>query len=166
MIIYSRIVTFFVSFLIWSFLSFSLDFQYIIVGVFVSFIIAITSGDLFAEKGLRWFDLKRYFWFFVYLCIFIWECLKANIDVALRVLHPRCPINPGIIKVKTTLKTETAIVFLANSITLTPGTLCVDINQKEGILYIHWIDVKDKSLDKATEIIVERFEKIIKRIFE
>lgn len=98
--------------------------------------------------------------------MFLWECLKANIDVARRVLNPNLPINPGIVKVKTSLKSDTGLTFLANSITLTPGTLCVDIDSEKGILYIHWIDVKTQDIDKATQIIVTKFENILKKIFE
>jgi multicomponent Na+:H+ antiporter subunit E len=76
------------------------------------------------------------------------------------------PINPGIVKIKTRLKSEAALTFLANSITLTPGTLCVDIEKDEGVLYIHWINVKNKDIIKATEHISERFEKIIEKVFE
>jgi multicomponent Na+:H+ antiporter subunit E len=70
------------------------------------------------------------------------------------------------VKVKTTLKSDTALTFLANSITLTPGTLTVDIDKDCGVLYVHWIDVKAKDVEAATKIIVERFEKILKRIFD
>jgi multicomponent Na+:H+ antiporter subunit E len=101
-----------------------------------------------------------------YLPIFIWECIKANFDVAYRVGHPDLPINPGIVKVKTSLKSDTGLTFLANSITLTPGTLSVDVDQEEGFLYVHWIDVKDKDIEKATKLIIGRFEPILKRIFE
>ncbi len=55
------------------------------------------------------------------------EIIKANIDVARIVLHPRLPIEPSIVKFKTTLKGDTAKVSLANSITLTPGTITMDI---------------------------------------
>ena len=81
-------------------------------------------------------------------------------------MHPRLPINPGIVKVKVELKTDTALTFLANSITLTPGTMSVDIDKENGILYIHWINVKTKDIESATRIIVERFEKILKKIFD
>jgi len=98
--------------------------------------------------------------------MFLWECFKANLDVAYRVLHPRLPINPGIVKVRSKLTTDTALTFLANSITLTPGTMSVDIDKDNGILYIHWIDVKTKDVESATKIIVERFEKVLKKIFD
>jgi multicomponent Na+:H+ antiporter subunit E len=90
--------------------------------------------------------------------------IKANFDVAYRVLHPRLPINPGLVKIKTGLKSEVSKTFLANSITLTPGTMTVDIKGDE--LYIHWIDVKEREVAKATEAIAGKFEKILERVFE
>jgi multicomponent Na+:H+ antiporter subunit E len=92
--------------------------------------------------------------------------IKANFDVAYRVVHPKLPIKPGIVKVKTRLKSDTGLTFLANSITLTPGTMSVDIDRENGYLYIHWINVKSADVEKATEIIVSRFEKILEKIFE
>ncbi|GAH99268.1 unnamed protein product, partial [marine sediment metagenome] len=86
-------------------------------------------------------------------------------DVAYRVLHPRLPIKPGIVKVKTSLKTPTGRVALANSITLTPGTLSVEITE-EGYLYVHWIMVRTTDIKEATERIVRKFEPILKEIFE
>jgi multicomponent Na+:H+ antiporter subunit E len=91
---------------------------------------------------------------------------KANIDVAYRVSHPNLPIRPGIVKVKTSLKSDTGLTFLANCITLTPGTMTVDIDKNSGFLYIHWINVKDKDVEGATERIVKRFERRLTRIFE
>jgi len=89
--------------------------------------------------------------------------IKSNIDVALRVLKPSLPINPGIVKTKTVLKSKMARMILTNSITLTPGTLTVDI---EGdILYIHWIDVQSADIEVATEKIVKKFENILVKIY-
>jgi len=107
---------------------------------------------------------ERYFWFIVYLVVFIWECIKANFDVAYRVLHPAMPIRPGIVKVKTTLKSELARTLLANSITMTPGTITVDIIG--DYFYIHWIYVRSEDPEVYTEIIMGAFEKYIKRIIE
>jgi len=123
-------------------------------------------GDMFTDYPHKWLSPKRYLWFFIYIFIFGWECLKANLDVACRVLHPRLPINPGIVKVKTKLKTETALTFLANFITLTPGTFSIDVDKENGYLYIHWIDVKTQDVEEATRIIVSRFERILKEVFE
>ncbi|MDD4909705.1 MAG: Na+/H+ antiporter subunit E [Candidatus Omnitrophica bacterium] len=163
----SRIILFIIGFISWSLLNWVPDTQHIIVGLFVCALVAYVTGDLFVRRPHVFKHPRRYWYFlFSYLPLFLWECVKANIDVARRVLHPRLPINPGIVKVKTALKTDTGLTFLANSITLTPGTLVVDIDREEGILYVHWIDVKAKDVEAATEKIVERFENILSKIFE
>lgn len=98
----------------------------------------------------------------LYLVVFLLELIKSNIDVALRVINPALPINPGIVAVKTSLKDPLSKLILANSITLTPGTLTVDV--KDDILFVHWIDVKGKDVESATRAISGKFEKILKEI--
>lgn len=162
----SRIILFMLGYVIWLGLTWPLDMQHALVGVIVAAFVAFMTGDMFMKRPHLVKHPSRYFWFLYYIPVFIWECIKANIDVAYRVGHPDVPIQPGIVKVKTTLKTETGLTFLANSITLTPGTMSVDVDQENGYLYIHWIDVKEKDIQKASEIIVKTFEKILAHIFE
>ena len=162
----SFMIIFVIAFLIWMLLSWEISVFSVAVGIIVALIVSLTSAGLFETSTGKWLQPKRYFYFIVYILIFLRECIKANIDVARRVIMPTLPINPGIVKVKTSLKSEAALTFLANSITLTPGTLSVDIEKDEGILYIHWIDVKDKDIVKATELIVKKFESIIKKAIE
>jgi len=163
----SRIVLFVIAYIIWCLLSWIPDIQHLVVGFFVALFVAILTGDLFVQRPHVLKHPHRYFYFFFhYLPVFLWEIIKANIDVAYRVLHPKLPINPGIVKVKTELQSDTAITFLANSITLTPGTLSVDIDRDNGVLYVHWINVTSKDPNAETKIIIERFEKILKKIFD
>jgi multicomponent Na+:H+ antiporter subunit E len=91
--------------------------------------------------------------------------IMANFDVLYRALHPQLPIKPGIVKIKTRLKTASARVALANSITLTPGTMTVDLTD-DGTLYVHWINVKSTDTEKATEYIAKPFEYFLSKIFE
>ncbi|MBU2540793.1 MAG: Na+/H+ antiporter subunit E [Candidatus Omnitrophica bacterium] len=163
----SRIILFIVAFVTWSFLNWVPDWQHLVTGVFVSGLVAYLTGDLFIQTpGKLKHRLRYYYFFFNYLPIFLWEIIKANIDVAYRVIHPNLPINPGIVKVKTSLKSDTALTFLANSITLTPGTLSVDIDRDNGILYVHWINVETEDIESATKRIVGRFEKMLAKIFD
>lgn len=162
----SRLPLFIIGFIVWMLLSWPPDLQHALVGVFVSALVTLLTGEMFSRRPHHFTHIQRYLWFGYYMPFFLYQCLKANIDVALRVINPRLPINPGIVKVKTTLKSDTALTFLANSITLTPGTFCVDIDQKEGVLYIHWIDVKSMDVEEATKIIVGKFENILRKIFE
>jgi len=163
----SRIVLFITALLIWWLLNWMPDWQHFVVGILVALFVAYMTGEFFINRPHVLKHPLRYWYFVVYyLPVFSWECFKANIDVAYRVAHPRLPINPGIVRVKTNLKTDTALTFLANSITLTPGTLTVDIDRDDGVLYVHWIDVKKKDVESATKIVVERFEKILTKVFE
>ena len=162
----SRTILFIFAFLVWMGLTWPPDWQHFVIGILVAGFVSFMTGDMFVRRPHVFKHPKRYFWFLYYLPFFIWECFKANIDVAWRVGHPDMPISPGIVKVKTILKSDTGLTFLANSITLTPGTLSVDINQKKGFIYVHWINVEDKDIERATGLIVHRFEKILSRIFE
>ena len=150
-------------FLVWPFSP--LDLGSLFVGVIVAIFLSLIFGDIFVRHPEKMFNLKRYFWFLYYLPLFFYYCLLANFDVVYRVLHPKMPINPGIVKVKTSLKSRTAITALANSITLTPGTLTVDLTE-DGYLYIHWINVKTEDIEEASRIIVQKFERFLRRIFE
>jgi multicomponent Na+:H+ antiporter subunit E len=105
----------------------------------------------------------RWVYFVVYLIgPFFFYMAKANIDVAYRVVTGR--IKPGIVRIKTGLKTDLGVAMLANSITLTPGTLSVEVDEKTNDLYVHWINVKDKE-PKAEEVCGSMI-KWVKRIAE
>ena len=100
----------------------------------------------------------------MYLPVFVWKLILSNLDVARRVLSPKIPLNPGIVKVPTSLKGDFGKLTLANSITLTPGTLSIDI--EDDYLYIHTVDVKGKSEQENQKLISGPFEKILGGIFK
>jgi multicomponent Na+:H+ antiporter subunit E len=75
------------------------------------------------------------------------------------------PIRPGVVRVKSTLKTATGRTALANSITLTPGTLTLDVTD-DGVFYVHWLFVTTLDDEEAAEQVLRRFEWFIQRIFE
>jgi multicomponent Na+:H+ antiporter subunit E len=164
LIIFSFIIWFL---LVWPFdpIDRGLDLQSTIAGIVVAIFVGLFLGDKVPE-GLGAGNLfKRIFWMLVYIPMFMWYVIAANLDVVYRVVHPDMPIRPGIVKVKTTLKTPAGRTMLANSITLTPGTLTVDIADDDH-LYIHWINVKSDDIEEATRHIVKRFERVLRRIFE
>lgn len=149
---------------LWMLLNWSLDPWVIGTGVFFALIVGSLLGALFPSGAHRLLDPRRWFWAAVYLPYFLFWCVRANLDVALRVIHPDVPIRPGIIKVRTTLNSEMARTFLANSITLTPGTLTVDLDDDQ--LYIHWINISTDDVKRRTDEICGRFEPLLRRIFE
>jgi len=160
-----RYVTLFIlSLILWLLLTFKLTLPNFIVGAVISIITSWIFGRYFFRNVYKFLEPHRYFWLFVYFFVFLWACLKANIDVAYRVLHPAMPIKPGIVKVRTWLRSDFARTILANSITMTPGTISVDIIG--DYLYIHWIYVHSEDPEVYTRLILGSFEKYIKRILE
>ena len=136
----------------------------IFVGVVVALLVATLLSHIYPDNPHKALDPRRWFWMGLYIPYFLYYCVRANLDVAYRVLHPDMPIRPGIVKVRTELVSEMAKTFLANSITLTPGTLTVDIDGSD--LYIHWINVVGEGVEAHSDLIVRRFEKLLRRVFE
>ncbi|MCK4236715.1 MAG: Na+/H+ antiporter subunit E [Candidatus Krumholzibacteria bacterium] len=159
-----RFIHFLILLVVWLLLTWSLDWQNVLVGAIVAMIAQIMLGDIFPVGAVKALSPVRFFWLFIYAWVFLFYVIKANFDVAYRVLNIYLPIKPGIVKVRTRLKTDMARTFLANSITLTPGTLSIDL--VEDHLYVHWINIVSRDQVEETEIIVRRFEKLLERIFE
>lgn len=155
---------FFLLTLVWFALTSSLHFQEVAVGILVSFILSIFLWKQYLGLGLPPLSVKKIVFFGVYLWVLFREIVKANLDVAYRVIHPKMPIKPGVVVINTKLKSDLAKLILANSITLTPGTFTLDI--LDNNLLVHWINVKAKDREEATKIIGERFEKYLRVIFE
>ena len=152
-----------VTFVLWLTLGSKLDWPELICGCLVCLIISFLGAGIYSKLDLPPLSIKRILFSFVYIIVLFWEIIKANFDVAYRVIHPKMPINPGIVVIKTHLKSDIAKLILANSITLTPGTFTLDIIGDE--LLIHWINVKTENIDEATSLIGHRFEKYLKVIF-
>ncbi len=98
-----------------------------------------------------------------YVGYFLKELVKANVRMAALVLNPRLPIDPAIVKVRTRLTDPVARLLLANSITLTPGTLTVEIS--EGWLYVHWVVAPTTDPEAATRAIVAGFERYLEVMY-
>ena len=171
-----KAVLFLFWFFVWMMLSWPPTAQYLVTGIFASLFVTFMTVDTFRAPWIRpeeepkWHGLsvliKKISWFICYVLVFLWESLKANLDVAWRVAHPVLPIRPAVIKVKTELKSDVGLTFLANSITLTPGRTTVDIDKENGYIYIHMLSLKkDYSTADMSLPVVTKYERILKRIF-
>ena len=148
-------------FFIWSY-------SEIVVGIIFAIIVGIIVRNVFIKDNFRMLNPVRWLVFLVYLIgPFFISMARANLDVAYRVITGR--INPGIVKIDPKLKTDLGVTMLANSITLTPGTLSVDVDEDKNQLYIHWINVKEDALKKKPrdcKYVCGGFPKWIRRIAE
>ena len=78
-----------------------------------------------------------------YLALFVYELVTANLGVARRVLSPSLPLDPGVVVVPLRVESDGAVTTVANSITLTPGTLTMDHDAEANALVVHAVDVSD-----------------------
>ncbi|AHL23290.1 Multisubunit Na+/H+ antiporter, MnhE subunit [Thermococcus nautili] len=143
----------------------------LVLGSVVTLVIALFMRDLITEDIRRSGNIVEKILYFTliylpqYLVIMAFRLLESNVKVAKNVIL--MDIRPGIVKIKTDLNSDTGVTILANSITLTPGTLTLDVKKKLGetYLYVHWIDVETLDREKAGEKIKGDIEEWLKKVF-
>lgn len=168
---FSAIVsTFILCYVCWILFTWTFTIQELSVGALVSLLVALFTARFFIHDcAFYLFNPGKFIMLIYYaLVVFMKELWKANVDVAKRALNPSLPVNPGIVKVPSELKSEYALAMLANSITLTPGTITVDIAEEDGrnYYYIHWIDVATTDSKEAGDAIKGTLENWIGRIWK
>ena len=133
---------------VWLLLSGHYDFFHISMGVFSAFIIVLLHIPLrkyyffqeeLEEAKARMKDVfpvrLRYARVFFYIPWLIWQIVIASLQVAAVVLNPKMPIDPALVRFKTRYPNTTAKVILGNSITLTPGTITIQIKDDEFLVH-------------------------------
>jgi multicomponent Na+:H+ antiporter subunit E len=157
---------FFVLLLIWMLMSGSLQLAEWVVGALAALlVVALSRRSGGAEPPALIFSIGAGAALLHYLWIFLRALIRANLDMARRVLSPSLPIDPVVVEVHTHLDSSLGRLLLANSITLTPGTLTVDIEGER--LRVHWIDRggldgSHEALQQATREIAEPFERALR----
>ena len=142
--------------LFWILLNGSVAGDVVVIGLIAALVITVVfRGDLaflaeFRTTPQSFVAALRYLFYFAK------ELVKANLAVARIVLSPALPLTPGIVKVRTRLRSRVGRLLLANSITLTPGTLTVELDGEW--LYVHWVSVDSADIDAATANIVAGFD--------
>jgi multicomponent Na+:H+ antiporter subunit E len=152
-----------VLFVLWIALAWLPSWQELVVGALVAAGLALAplpGRHVYGEFPLT---VKKIATAVAYLFVFIGAVVRSNLDVAFRVLSPRLPINPGIVRVKTRLQSRLGRLLLANSITLTPGTISVAIHGDD--IFVHWINVASEDVEASTRKIVSDFERYLEVCF-
>jgi multicomponent Na+:H+ antiporter subunit E len=140
---------------IWMFLQNEFSFVQFFIGYIVGLLMLF-----FLRRFLRFdFYFRKVYAFFKLIMLFIYKLILANYDVVKIIIKPKMDIQPGIIAVPTSLKTDWEKTLLANLISLTPGTLTMNFSEDGQTLYIHSIHVPDK--EAAIKEIHESFERAI-----
>ena len=147
-------------FIVWIIFNGRVTLEIILFGIAISgliFAFVCRFMDYSMEKERKFY--KKFLLFCKYAVLLVKEIIKANLVVCHLILTRREVVEPVIVKVHTDLKTETAKVILANSITLTPGTITVSMSGQE--LLVHCLD---KSLSEGMEDSV--FVKLLQKLEE
>ena len=128
---YLFFATFVVLFVFWVLLSSFFDALHLVAGILCSLLVASTSYKLLRPgKNIRTFTNL-----ILYIPWLLYKIVIANLDVAYRALHPKMPIDPRIVEFKSVLKSDLSLTTLANSITLTPGTITVDVKDRTYLVH-------------------------------
>ena len=152
-----------VLFVVWMVANSTLAVEVAILGAVITLALAyVFTSSSDAWRRIRWTPAGFYH-FLAYSGTFLVELVKANIAMMRVVYAPRIDIHPGIVKIRTKLKSPIGRLALANTIALTPGSLVLDI--KGETLYIHWLDVQTTDLDKATVALAGPFETHLEKVF-
>lgn len=152
-----------VLFAVWMVANSTLAVEVAILGAVITLALAyVFTSTSDAWRRIRWTPAGFYH-FLVYSGTFLVELVKANIAMMRVVYSPRINIHPGVVKIRTRLKSPIGRLALANTIALTPGSLVLDI--KGETLYIHWLDVQTTDIDKATEALAGPFETHLEKVF-
>ena len=157
----SRALAFAGCFGLWLLLTGSLDGAELVAGVLVSLgVVAVSTSHLHLLDGIV-LSAAAPLSVVRYLGAFVVALIRANLDVARRVLSPSLPIRPAVVEIRTGLQSELGRLILANSITLTPGTLTVEVEGDR--LLVHWIDCPPGTdPEEAARAIAGGFERDLK----
>jgi multicomponent Na+:H+ antiporter subunit E len=153
-----------ISFVIWIIVTWTFDPVSLATGAVVAIGVAWSFRGVEMAEAAVLLQPVRMFWVLVYIPVLLAYIVRSNFDVAYRVLHPALPIRPGITRARTTLSSIPGRVLLANCVTLTPGTMSVDL--VDDVIYVHRIYVPEEDPDGDTERGLAPFEWFIRRIFE
>jgi multicomponent Na+:H+ antiporter subunit E len=143
-------------FALWLVLSASIGVQNILVGIIVSYAIALLYTKMFPDNEVDSFSL---YGLLAYFYVLMKNLLISNLQINKRILSKELNISEAIVAVDTDLDKDWKKLLLANSITLTPGTLTLDI--KGNTLYIHTLQYEE-GMDKKE--IIKEFEDAIRKI--
>lgn len=138
----------------------------IVTGVIISVVAGLLFSEILITKASKSLDPIRFGYLVKYAFYYFFVAeVSAHLDVIKRILNPKMPINPGIVRVPYEVTTDYAVVGVANSIINTPGTVVIDLDEEKKLYYVHWIDVTTQEPAKCRSAICESFERYLAKVF-
>jgi multicomponent Na+:H+ antiporter subunit E len=138
----------------------------LLLSIIVAVLVGYLFGDAVVKNAGKVYSVRRWFWGLVYAILYFTVIeAKAHWGVLKLIFKPR-NVRPAIVRIPYNVETDYALTTIANSVTNTPGTITVDVDQDRKYLYIHWIRAVDISEEGARKHVTELFEKYAKKIFD
>lgn len=158
-----NLILFFMLFLFWLILSPQINLESLIVGIAASLLITFFSKDItFENREIPHNTFDNMMKYFKFVGILLVEIVKSNINVAMIVLNPKLPVSPSFVRVQSNLKNDLLRVVYGNAVTLTPGTLTVEI-EENGEFIVHALtkeaasDLKGSTMEDCCIVIDDNF---------
>lgn len=152
-----------VLFAVWMMANSTLSPAVAVLGLVLTFGLAV----LFARRSEAWRRVRpgvgAAFGFLAYTATFFFEMAKANLAMLRHVYAPAMAIRPGVVDVRTRLRSPMGRLALANSIALTPGSLIIDLSGER--LVLHWLDVQTTDVEAVSALIASPFEQRLEKVF-
>ena len=161
----NRSISILILFILWLVLSWSFAVDEILAGLFFSMVTVIAAESLFGNeaKSERY---AKYPWLAVYALMLAWDMLRACGDSLYRLALPSPSGKPRMLKVKTTLRDQTALAVLSGTIAYLPGTLAVGLNPERDSFSVYCAAGQTDSYASVIELSLFKYEKILKKVFE
>lgn len=121
--------------------------------------------SLYRESEIPLPSVRGFIYLILLFAKFIWIELQEHIKMARIILSKDLTVNPSIVSLPIKLRSDTSIALLSYILTNTPGTIVVDIDKDQKIMYVHWLFTHTDDPLKAKEAIVNGFEDYLERAF-
>jgi multicomponent Na+:H+ antiporter subunit E len=150
---------FIAAFLTWMLLIGNFNPSEVLWGLVASLLVAWFTYRFLLFDFLWWMnDPRRWLALGKLLVEFTRQLIVQNVNLAIRVFRPDLAIRPGIVAVPTRLRQDAELTLLGSLMTLTPDTVTMDVDQEQGIIYVHWIDVKTTEPEEVRRLISASLE--------
>ena len=156
-----------IAFVVYIIFSGSVSYYDILTGIVISVVAGILFSEVLVSNAGKSLNPVRlaYLIKYAFYYFFVAEVL-AHKDVIKRILDPKMPINPGIVRTPYEVSGDYTVASVAGSIINTPGTVVIDLDEDKRIYYVHWIDVTSQEPAKCRAAICESFEKYLSKVFQ
>lgn len=135
--------------------------QSIIIGTSASLLVVLYSRDIaFTDNEMPKYSLRNLFIYIKFILMLLVEIVKSNINVALIVLNPSLPLSPCLIKVPVKFKKDVVKVIYANAVSLTPGTITIEIQEDGFIIHALTKEAADGMRDSIIEYYCRKLDDV------